>query len=581
MAEWSFCLQSRKGRKIAKLSCKASTHALYKLGADSFQDTISSLKYGFPPKLLPNKEDVTLDGLLQNQERLQVEFDSKTSNSNNKSIKMSDKGNIGRRPKRAAAVAATQAMPDVIKAQEEQMKAMSSSSPSKKRSRTLDSTNRKPPPPRFTAAAGDGRRLADGATVVNPRRKKSKNILERSKTSSDMSEALLGALNDRGKMGVVLRKGMKNAVQASYETSRAFSRLAAIQAKSYQLQVLGEEASSSRSSSSSSSSATQRLKITYQGTVDKTKQEELVDCIPRDILEAVIRGIYASNQEALRAENLALLSPRVLWSLVHVIPNTPDVGECYKALLPELNWSFLRRRAQQLSEKAKENLRQEQEADGEHETASMDLDKGQEAIAAVEHAMEHLHEHERAERSSKQASAALARLQQQTHQEREWKLITPEEPDRDELRECIMEAPPDQVECIPSIITKVMKICHIHNWRELANVTDPTRLTSVLDDVSIDQISKWIEKAQGESVDEIMVEICDGEVEHVQALTTKARTGTPKDLAGWRLIPEMLQDNLKDEGTKPTLTQLTSWSQRAHRLLQEYEWLNWYATPVE
>jgi phage terminase Nu1 subunit (DNA packaging protein) len=42
-------------------------------------------------------------------------------------------------------------------------------------------------------------------------------------------------------MGRVLRKGMKNVILASYETARAFSRLAAIQAKSYTLEQNAQE----------------------------------------------------------------------------------------------------------------------------------------------------------------------------------------------------------------------------------------------------------------------------------------------------------------------------------------------------
>ena len=140
---------------------------------------------------------------------------------------------------------------------------------------------------------------------------------------------------------------MQNVVLASYETTRAFSWLAAIQAKSYTLEQNAQESNS--------------LQITFQGTADKTHQTETVDWIPRDVLEAVIRGIHMSNQEALRPENVALLSPRVLWSLMYCFKQEEEemvsiiiiiiisLADCYEALLPNLDWTFLRRRAQQLS----------------------------------------------------------------------------------------------------------------------------------------------------------------------------------------------------------------------------------------
>ncbi|KAL3941403.1 MAG: hypothetical protein SGBAC_004232 [Bacillariaceae sp.] len=602
--QWSLCLQSRQGRKIVKIADDATTEELFQLASKEFQTAVATLKYGFPPKGLANDGSLPVKDVIQNQERLQVEFATAVkSESNGKSkAKGTKKGKSSaseepeeeptnssrRRSKRAASQAATEAMPAVIKAQDEMMKETSSSTKKRPRSATTatnnnNNNNKKPSRPNFGASVGDGRRLADGATVVNPKATRAKKNILQASGSSDMSEALLGALNNKGKMGSVLRKGMKNAVGKSYETTRAFSRLAAIQNQSYQLVVDGENSNGSGNGS--------KLTITYKGTVDKTIQMDTVDCIPRDILQAVMQGIHASNQDALRAENLALLSPRVLWSLVHAFPDTPEITDCYKLLLPNLDWSFLRRRAQQLSEKALENLRQDQEAKGE----AQDANKAQEAIAAVEHAMEHLHEHEKTERTSRMARAALARMQQQNGDDsstNEWKLVTPDEIDRDELRECIQAASLDNPDKISSMITHMIKSCQIHNWRELANVPEDltTRLPTIANDfqtfgVTPEQVSKWVDKAQEESVDEIVVELCDNNVKAVEFLTEHARTGTPKDLANWRLIPEALHSVLlngadKMDNTPPTVEQLAVWTKRAHDLLQEREWLNWYATPV-
>ena len=89
---------------------------------------------------------------------------------------------------------------------------------------------------------------------------------------------------------------------------------------------------------------------------------------------------------------------------------------------------------------------------------------------------------------------------------------------------------------------------------------------------------------------EIIVEICDQNLSAVEALISKARSGTPKDLAAWRRIPEVLHRTLggqnsdlgaADETRVPSVEKLQTWCYRSHQLLQEYEWLNWYATPVE
>lgn len=78
------------------------------------------------------------------------------------------------------------------------------------------------------------------------------------------------------------------------------SRLAAIQALSYRMINLTAGQNTSNDGSGGSNGSGERLNVTYNGSVDKTKVEETVDCIPRDILLNVLEGIHASNQEALR-----------------------------------------------------------------------------------------------------------------------------------------------------------------------------------------------------------------------------------------------------------------------------------------
>ena len=587
-------MTSRLGRQVLTLPSTCTTKDLYDKAGEAFGADISELKYGFPPKKLESDATVILTSMVQNQERIQVEFGSsnngstakaktvkskKSSTSSSTSNCNNNNGTKGGRPKRAAAKAATEAFPDVIKAQDATIASQSQSQNKNKRRPLKNSASSSPAknqkksqPTRtqISAAAGDGRRLADGATVQNPRKRKAVQQQPTPSTSSDMSEALLGALDNKGKMGQVLRKGMKNAVVASYEISRAFSRLAAIQARTFKVEVITESL----------------IKVTFTGSVDKSKVEETVDLIPRDVLETVLKGIHLSNREALRPENLSRLSPRVLWSLMHEFPDKDSITECYQSILPGLEWDFLRRRAEQLSEKALENLRQEEEAKGED--VNMDLDHAAEAIHAVENAMENLHAHEISQRKSRVARAALARLQlQQQGAGTEWELVTPSEPDREELLKCIETAPPHTEigtsDAKADLVDKLMKVCRIHNWRELANVADSANVVSMLGNaVTSEQVQKWIDHAQDESVDEIIVEICDGCTEHVERLTEMARTGTPKDLAAWRCIPESLHEQLgSDAASAITVDQIAKWTNRAHKLLQEYEWLNWYATPIE
>lgn len=568
---WSLCLQSRQGRKIVKLSSTASLEDLYALASSEFGTAVSALKYGFPPKPIERDATTAISDVCSNQERITVELGAAVKPAPTPVSPAATSTGSTRKSKRAASKAATEAMPQVIKAQEAMMKQQAK--PKRKAAATTTSSSsprkRPPPAPKFDASVGEGRRLADGAAVAtaSPRKRKapSSSLLgDQGKNPQDMSEALMGALDNKGKMGQVLRKGMKNAVQSSYETTRAFSRLAAIQAKSYQAQIV---------------SSHNKLTIIYQGTVDKTKTTETVDCIPRDVLEAVIKGIHGSDEQALRPENLALLSPRVLWSLVHVFPNYSNVEECYHQLLPDMDWTFLKqRRAPQLSEKALENLRQEQEKSGRADEI-LNVEQAAEAVAAVEHAMEHLHDYEAQERQSTLARAAMARLRgPATLEEQAWKLVTPSEPDEDELLQ-IMDGAPAPASFNPNEMVQQLFRLGIHNWRELANRKDVANLAMKLQ-VPEEHVQQWIDRAQDESLPEIMVEICNDTPDHVDLLTEQGRTGTPKDLANWRCIPDTLWNQVGSPSTF-TAAQLSMWCDRAHALLQEWEWLNWYATPVE
>jgi nucleotide-binding universal stress UspA family protein len=672
---FTLSLQSRQeGRKVISIKASSTTQELYERVTMEFGGaSIQSIKGGggFPPKLISAERTTQLLNVLSNQERLQVELAPSASAAaaavnNNKKRKTAPKkknepqesngvdatsvtvhpnmNNGGRKSKRAAAKAAIESMPAMIKAQDEYLKAeqqqqqSSSSSSSKKRSRPVNtatnnssttvSSRRQPKSGgKISASAGTGRRLADGAAVSNPtaagrraaaaaqrsRLGSSKN--NNNNTSTDLSEALMGALNDRGQMGIILRRGMKNAVQASYETTKSFSRLAAIQAKSYQMTtitmnpnndptVTPDITTTGAGSSTTTSSSSSHLKVVYHGSVDKARVEEIVDCIPLDVLRAVMEGIYASDPEALRPENLARLSPRVLWSCVYHCPTTETttIPNMYRHLLPHLDWSFLRRRAAQLSEKALENKRQEEEKERQRSNGGdavvVNMEQAAEAVAAVEHAMEHLHEYQTEARKARAAQAAMARLQRQQNQGNgaaltSWTLVTPSEPDRDELRECIESSLPAGTTptIISKWITQLMKDSHIHNWRELANVAGATEMSEIatkLGNVESKHVEAWIDFAQSKSVEEIIVEICDGNVRAVELLTERARSGTPKDLAGWRAIPDVLLQQLYDNGEAKTedeewinLETLAEWCHRSHALLQRVEWLNWYASNLQ
>ena len=333
-------------------------------------------------------------------------------------------------------------------------------------------------------------------------------------------------------------------------------------------------------------------------------------------------GSGGSGREMLRPASMAQLSPRVFWSLAHHYPGK-STEDALRMILPNLDWSFLDGRSRMLSEKARENLRQEKVARGEiddEEDAGAGVNDGGgiEAIEAVEKAMEDMAEHDRSNARERSARAALARFDGESPskvsanvaaptdkarlsgsvQPETWKLVTPTDKDEDELAECIREgfasSEGGAYEATDSDIkawtVALMNQCSVHNWRELANVSEGSSIASLMSVATPDQgrptssdIDGWIEAARGRSVEEIAMEIVDGNEEAYVALRDVARAATPKDLFAWRAMTDMLLEEIQGyEGADVsgvTEADLKRWCTRAGIALNEADWLIWYATP--
>lgn len=601
-------------RIVIEISEDCSIDGLQQLAKDAFGQDCIDLKSGFPPKSLLQVNSQTesssaaatatplVRNVLNRNDRVTVMLaDDKTKKKNNVIVKKKEKQDApcetevqsthGRRSQRAASKAATESFSEVIKAQNRLLKEQKQQSTASKRKRTTDavgkSTTSSSPKKTISAASKEasrklaklpGRRLGDGEEVgpkpvSSSSRRRPASSGPKFNNTEDVSFALLNALEGGGgggKVGQVLRGAMRNAVTRQYDTSRAVTRVSAVQAGKYELV---EQPSSSS------------LVISFdKGLEGRGNFVETVDAIPREALELVLKGIYASDPESLRANMLAQLSPRVFWSLLKEtsslssqeggVGNGRSTDAALQELLPTLDWSFLRRRKQTLSEKAQENLRQANISTGQEEDEVRNLKAAAEAVQAVEDAMEQLHHYDQTQRRSRAADAALARLEQrQEPQQEEWRLVTPTEDDEDELKECT-GGDADSA-------SKLVNMMGIHNWRQLANA-DSTEIAKKLG-VEESTVEEWMDRAQQESVEEVIVEICDGRVDAVEVLLTEANTGTPKDLANWRSMPDMLFESASSslERLGVTVDDVTTWCQRAHNVMQDYEWMTWYATPVE
>jgi cell fate (sporulation/competence/biofilm development) regulator YmcA (YheA/YmcA/DUF963 family) len=363
-----------------------------------------------------------------------------------------------------------------------------------------------------------------------------------------------------------MRKGWRKAVNDAFEQNRAVARVAAIPAKA--IFTFPETIASEGDMG-------QTLLVTYpKGLQGRGDYEERVDYLPRDVLVSVIAAIHPVNPDALRPANLALLSPRVFWSVAYHGMEYTSISEALQALQPDLDWTFLRRRRETLSAKARENLRQKEEVS---QTSIDNWEAAAAAIESVEHAMEKVHALDRSQRQARNLQAIERRSV--------WKILTPVEEDLDELTACISGGPIAGYTA-EALAKGLIGQCTVHNWRQLANAKTETLIQKlgVSDDESTRAlVQNWIDRAQQETLDEIMVEICDGNVEAVELLRESARSGTPRDLAVWKSIAESLHSELQCNSAAaaiPDVNLLQKWCDQAQHALEQLEWLAWYTTPI-
>lgn len=530
------------------------------------------------------------------------------------------------RPKRAAAKAASESFQSVIRHQDKilrEEKQKSKQSPAKKQSnhpgRKLSTAN----PTRAAAAAHSrkmaalpgGRRLADdssdhstpvldhpstmmGHSSVSTRRKLANNdsLFKGIQSEDDVSFALIsslesGGFNRHGKVSKILRASMRKTVEKSYEASRAAVRHSSI--SSGKVEFLQTANGTTENVNNEMGTCTVQYPKNVEG---RGFYQEQVHIITIEMLKAVVQAVYddhqsseesSSSREMLKPQNMALLSPRVFWSLwYHYHDKSSSMEGSLELLLPNLDWSFLYHRSRQLSEKAKENLRQANEEKMEpKDTKDGNVLASIRAVEQVENAMATMYDETLVDARQRMAEAALARLGKQSKIELDdWVLKTPMDIDEDELEECMLESSENVLErdvlqhCIGILISKLT----INNWRVLANSTTDDVCRILQDEniqVSKELVERWISSAQTRSIEEIMLEIIDGNQDLYEILSVELSSSTPKDLSLWRDVPSMIVEEASSQVTVSE-DDLQKYCNRARKALDSLGWLELYSTSI-
>lgn len=471
--------------------------------------------------------------------------------------------------------------------------------------------------------------------------KKVMSIFQNIKSEDDISFALLSSVNNPGsgkKISKVLRSAMRRTVEKSYEASRAVVRCSAIVSRDVSFiptrTCISMMTTTGRSEGTCNDLGS--FTVRYPKGVEGMGyyEDENIHIISIEMLKAVIHSVFVADQEdeidvtdndrsvdtgssngkeMLRPTHMAQLSPRVFWSLwFHFREKCTSIEESLELLLPELDWRFLSSRSRQLSQKAKENMRQKQVANGIWEDKKIDCKNHishLEAVKSVEEAMEKMYEDTGACTGTGSsiraltAQAALSRFAnaKSNKAEPKWILETPTEFDNDELIECIEEAISIEnlslsSELVSSIANILSSNCSINNWRMLANATTEDILPQLhqplqqhtsnnISNNAVDEafVNAIITAAQQRSVEEIMLEILDGNESIFVTLREDASAATPMDMSLWHSAPSILLEEapvLHSEELGVTVEKIVEWSERSTIALNNCPWLEIFSTSI-
>ena len=513
------------------------------------------------------------------------------------------------RPQRASAKAASDSFKDVIKAQDKMMKETNQkkkSTNSAKSEPTVAQIAARKKAAEARVAAANSRKLAalpggrtltdDGPPPAAPTsspqrsRKNVKSLFSGLGSEDDISFALISSLDGgNGKVSKVLRSSMRKTVEKSYETSKAVVRNTAITSQKAEFVQ-----STSKTEQTMNSMGTVTVK--YPKSVEgRGFYEEQVHIITPIMLKAVVKAVYddhneddpegesASGREMLKPQNMALLSPRVFWSLwYHYQDKCSNIEEALALLLPDLNWSFLHQRSRRLTEKAKENLRQTQAKTEDNESSTHNANVGIAAIQEVERAMENMHDDIVMSARERAANAALNRFGGGDNSIDSWELRTPSDEDIDEIKECLADSnekfTDDDMLKVADIMIKELSI---RNWRELANANVAyvrNRLASHNIAMSDEVLEAAISSAQLKSLDEIMLEIIDSNQDLYEVLHAM-NSATPHDLSLWSDASFLI---IEEAPSKVNVSEsdLKKYCTRALKALKSLEWLELYKTGI-
>ncbi|KAF8821583.1 hypothetical protein IE077_001843 [Cardiosporidium cionae] len=203
--------------------------------------------------------------------------------------------------------------------------------------------------------------------IVKHCRKKKKSF---GGTSDEWAENLVnlfskssGNLNSAEK---ALKGTFRNAVQRRYRSSLAEKRWAAVQSSRHSIVMMPDF----------------KFRVTFfTGPRSKTTEEYVA--LPKGLMGPIVTEAYNNSDESrmnLRPYYLAEAQPLIFWNMVRFFHG--DIIKGFMEVAPELDWKFVGERHRELSEKAKENLRQKKEAEASKKHSTRTKEKKEHELSS-------------------------------------------------------------------------------------------------------------------------------------------------------------------------------------------------------
>ena len=342
----------------------------FKLGEQAFD-----ILHGFPPSALQLSGEVLLNSFLSNNDSIRVQLTT-----------MSGVQCQGKKP-----LPKNKPPGKGVKRKVGGSCSISSSSPSSFGARIATLPSKNVPSSsssRSFLVCSPASRAYSSSVSTEPRQKKSGrhyrvSARDVAHSENDIAEHLLSAASGgAGMRNRILRSVFRNAVSHQYDSSKAVARVNAVFAGPTAYRI--KELDTSRVLGTGDS---RKIEVTFsKGAGYRGDHVDVVDLLSDELLRQVVRialeggngsssggggggggdggggdGV-AAGRDVLKPVNLSRCSPRIFWSLVHRYG--PDLKTAIRSILVDLDGecTWLDERKKELSDKARRNLQQKQEA---------------------------------------------------------------------------------------------------------------------------------------------------------------------------------------------------------------------------